>query len=949
MGLHTRLDLSSLESLRTKVDSNYTDFSKTMGTVTADAEKYQKIIGEALNTARQSTTAWRNKLPAGDVPLAIEQVRQWEGKLFSWLSPAWWRMRGVLRRSYNFDSHAVRPTWTQILTALKRDYETETAAAKAIRNAKTTFGIAGDPFEYQQRVIAIRTALQHAPEWLRRIHTALVKSSTAQSFVERTLRADSPTQELLGLLPSFMVNVDHIPLDKLRGILTDIQCNARHTPRVLHVLGELNALPKKVADTLRSMPLSVRQAEAEVLRRTWEELQEGDQNLNKFDERGCSRLVHRLEKAYDGWLSSNSIEIRRRAAEAFLEHVRVSNMTAAQISPEQRELKRRYSQGRRALEHEFGKTMRYRAIRELVDSDAALVIQDLKPIWLMSPLSVSDALPLDQNYFDVVIFDEASQVPLEESVPSLFRGRQVIVVGDEMQLPPTDFFAAKQTEEDNEELGKDGAQPVAYELESDSFLNHAAKNLPATMLGWHYRSRSESLISFSNWAFYDGRLLTVPEHRLLNFDGRPQSSDGHQGLPGVDLLLGRPLSFHYLANGRYDQRRNTVEAEYIATMIGDLLKGQTGQSIGVIAFSEAQQGEIELALNRLAQDDADFRALYEAELEREVDGQFVGLLVKNLENIQGDERDIIILSICYGPNPSGKMLMNFGPINKSGGEKRLNVAFSRAKQHMAVVSSIQSTAITNDYNEGANCLKNYLRYAEAMSDGDDASARRVLTSISRWRDSANDAGSEDDEVGVQLTAELRERGYLVDTNVGQSHFHVNLAVRCTEDSAYRLGILIDRLANYEQVETLERELLRPRLLCGFGWRVAKVLAKDWYNDRAGEFQRICDAIEGAGVYDNDVKEEDDDEADSEAPSLDNEEFDAQPDPLDQLDISADGEQDTDQLEGNGSIGVSEHDAAENSSPTPEDQIAPNTPSSTGNASRYCLHDGSKTLAFRRNL
>jgi predicted DNA-binding WGR domain protein len=802
-------------------------------------------LGAKLNESRQGTTAWRNKIPPGDVTLALEQVRQWEGKRSAWLSPAWWRMRTLLRRSYDFSAHAVRPTWSQALAALHREYEAEAAVARATREVQTAFHIAGEPAEFQKQAVVLRDALHEGPDFLRRIHAALVKSSTAMAFVERTLAADPAARALSELLPTFVVEVQSLPLDKLRETLVEIQRQARQAPRVLQVLGQLHSLPKRVAQTLRTAPLTVRQAESSVLRQTWDAMQAGDPILNQFDERGRCRLIQRLESAYDGWLAGNSAEIRRRVARRFWENVRISNLTAAQLSPEQREFKRRYSQGRRALEHEFGKTMRYRAIRELVDSDAALVIQDLKPIWLMSPLSVSDALPLDHNFFDVVIFDEASQVPLEESVPSLFRGRQLIVVGDEMQLPPTLFFAAKRPDEDDEASDEDHAQQPSYELESDSFLNHAAKNLPATMLGWHYRSRSESLISFSNWAFYDGRLLTVPEQRLLGEDALRDRASGER--PSVARLLERPLSFHLLADGRYDQRRNTAEANYIADLIRELLQQQTGFSIAVIAFSEAQQTEIESALQRLAQDDDDFRARYEAELEREEEGQFVGLLVKNLENIQGDERDIVILSICYGPNPQGKMLMNFGPINKSGGEKRLNVAFSRAKQRMAVVSSIQSTAITNDYNDGANCLKNYLRYAEAVSRGDGAAAQRVLSGISRWGDSVHDSKSEQDVVGLQLAAALREKGYLVDASVGQSHFHVDLAVRRAGDADYRLGILLDTLIDYEQAETLEREMLRPRMLRGFGWRVAKVLAKDWYNDPGGELQRLCAAMEETGT------------------------------------------------------------------------------------------------------
>jgi hypothetical protein len=384
---------------------------------------------------------------------------------------------------------------------------------------------------------------------------------------------------------------------------------------------------------------------------------------------------------------------------------------------------------------------------------------------------------------------------------------------------------------------EEGAQPMAFDLNSDSFLYHAAKYLPSTMLGWHYRSRSESLISFSNWAFYDGRLLTVPDERLPDKPG--------ESLSGCDQLLSRPLSFHFLEQGVYERRRNPAEANYIAGLVRELLRRRDGLSLGVIAFSEAQQDEIQTALGRLAQDDEEFRGLYEDSLQREVDGQFVGLLVKNLENIQGDERDVIILSICYGPGPDGRTLMNFGPINQSGGEKRLNVAFSRAKRHMAVVTSMRDAQITNDYNEGANCLKNYLRYAESYSAGDTQAAQRVLAGISRWREAEVPSRAPPDAALSQLAAELRRRGYRVDEGVGQSHFRVDLAVRRETDNRYRLGILGDTLASYEQTEPLERDVMRPRLLREFGWHVTTLLAKDWYEDSASELERICSLLASA--------------------------------------------------------------------------------------------------------
>ena len=194
----------------------------------------------------------------------------------------------------------------------------------------------------------------------------------------------------------------------------------------------------------------------------------------------------------------------------------------------------------------------------------------------------------------------------------------------------------------------------------------------------------------------------------------------------ADELLERAVSFHFLQHGVYENRRNAEEAAYIAGVVRRILEREEGCSIGIIAFSEAQQAEIESALASLADEDPEFARRLELEREREEDEQFVGLLVKNLENIQGDERDVIIMSVCYGPARDGKIRMNFGPINLSGGHKRLNVAFSRARCQMALVSSIRSADITNDYNEGANCLKNYLRYAEAASIGDVEIASQIL-------------------------------------------------------------------------------------------------------------------------------------------------------------------------------------------------------------------------------
>jgi predicted DNA-binding WGR domain protein len=499
--------------------------------------------------------------------------------------------------------------------------------------------------------------------------------------------------------------------------------------------------------------------------------------------------------------------------------------------------------------------MRYKSIRDLAAGDTGQVIQDLKPIWLMSPLSVSDTLPLDPDLFDVVIFDEASQIPLEEAIPAIYRSHQAIVVGDEMQLPPTTFFASSRGE-DESVVVEEAGERIEIDLDSDSFLTQSAQNLPSTLLAWHYRSRYEALISFSNEAFYSGNLYTIPD-RARPPAGRPELivNATEQAAANIDHLLARSISFHFMENGVYEDRRNPNEAAYIATLVRGLLQRDTTHSIGIVAFSEAQQSELESALERLAETDSDFAARLEAAYAREENDVFCGLFIKNLENVQGDERDIIIMSVCYGYDANSRMLMNFGPINQSGGEKRLNVIFSRAKHHMAIVSSIRHSDITNDYNDGANSLKNFLHYAEAVSKGDETQARRILENLNPLSRKALAPAIGSDAVVEKLAAALRERGYVADTNVGQSKFRCDIAVRATSEPLYQLGILVDTNAHYANQDLLDRYFLQPSVLRAFGWRFTFVLTKDWYHQPDEVLNRLEKLLRGEQIQETAEPEE----------------------------------------------------------------------------------------------
>ncbi len=798
-------------------------------------DKHRRKLRKRQEAARH----WKVRLSAADVALALRQARDFEHDRWRFFKLSWWKLRSLLNRSYDFAAHRVRPSRVQVLEWLEAVLAAEAAVQEADAEQAEYYEVEGTFAEFADRISQFPHFVASQPGHVQAVHRCLLKQDDADDKITALAKFAPTAERLSQSLERFFTDFAELAPGRLLALLQEADDALDELPDFLEAARELAELSPDVATALRTNEWTIDELEAAAAQRCFGDVLQEERQFAKFDGQALARHVRKLDRLTQKWQTANSRVLYHRVLARFQEHVKISTLPAAQLTPEQKDFKREYARGRRELEHEFGKSMRYKPIRQLVVGESGMVVKDLKPIWLMSPLSVSDTLPLDSEHFDVVIFDEASQILLEEAVPSLFRAAQTIVVGDEMQLPPTNFFSARRADDDEQLQFEEDGELVEYDLESNSFLNHAARNLPSTMLGWHYRSRSESLISFSNWAFYGGRLLTVPEESLAPA-GRPElvvtsveDAAGHAA-----ELLNRAVSFHFIEHGVYQNRRNRAEAEYIAELVRELLQVESHPTIGIVAFSEAQQGEIESALQRLAEEDRDFRDRLEAEWEREEEGQFAGLLVKNLENIQGDERDVIVMSVCYAPDAAGKMRMNFGPINQSGGEKRLNVAFSRAKRHMALVSSIRSSAITNDYNDGANCLKNYLQYAECSSVGDGETAGRILRSLSLSHQDADAIRTQRNAVVDQLAEAFRQRGYVVDRGIGQSQFRCDLALRRDGDETYRLGILVDTAEYYRQTDLLERDLMKPNLLRAFGWRAAVVLSRDWWENRADVIARL---------------------------------------------------------------------------------------------------------------
>jgi hypothetical protein len=789
------------------------------------------IKRKALDSARKKTSHWREKLPPDETASALAQAEKLQG-LLAFLNPGWWRLRKVLNARYDFSRHAVKPAWTKVLADLAAEHGAE-AAVEAVRADCARDFTGDDPEVLKQQVAGL--CARNAPPAVRALREHLLASPHGAELLG-TLAALAPGfTRLREELARTLYEPEAHSLDALAGGIRELLEAMDSLPELLPALRDLAKAPPRLARAVRTRDMTAARLESACAAKSLAEIYQADRSLLRFDGHVLKQKLDRVAKAHRQWLDHNAGWIRCQTRRRFMEHVQVAGQSAAVLTPEQKVFKKSYSAGRRELEHEFGKTMRYKSIRDLAAGDSGQVVRDLKPIWLMSPLSVSDTLPLDTGSFDVVIFDEASQIPVEEAVPAAYRAQQVIVVGDEMQLPPTSFFSAGSGDEE-ELLIEDEGEPIRVVMDADSFLAQSARNLPSTLLAWHYRSRYEALISFSNAAFYGGELYTIPDRQLARRDAadtRIQSPEQAAAL--VPDILSRPVTFIHCEGMPYENRRNAGEAAAIARIVRAMLSGATTLSIGIAAFSEAQQGEIEAALDSLAGTDPDFAARLEAEYTREEDDQFCGLFVKNLENIQGDERDIILMSVCYGRDANGRILMNFGPINQRGGEKRLNVIFSRARQHMVLVSSMRHTDITNDYNDGANALKNFLHYAECLSRGDIARARQVLDGLNPLKRRSLHFDHASSVIAGQIAAALRARGWAAETQVGQSRFRCDVAVRAEGAERYQAGLLLDITGH---AGALERFHTRPSILRAFGWQVLVILAKDWWHDPQSVLDRI---------------------------------------------------------------------------------------------------------------
>ena len=469
---------------------------------------------------------------------------------------------------------------------------------------------------------------------------------------------------------------------------------------------------------------------------------------------------------------------------------------------------------------------RYRlSIRQFVERFWTDGLALLRPVWLCSPESVAALFPLENGLFDRVVMDEASQCPVESALPALVRGKRLVVAGDEKQMPPSHFFATR----DQDDLDEDDDSAL---LSAQSILDVSRVAYSGTMLRFHYRSRFEELITFSNHAFYEGRLVTAPPAEI--------TKDAHEGM-------------HFeLVEGRWTDQTNRVEAERVVEVVLELL-GQSSEdeeppTVGVVTFNQKQRQLIEALLDERLLDDERAREVLAADRERPATET---LFVKNIENVQGDERDIIVFSVGYGPQEhGGRVHARFGPVGVEGGENRLNVAVTRAKRGVRVIASFEPRHldVSNTKHVGPKLFQAYLDYAQNAAAGRRSEVERVLGEVEKLTGEAGLAlpSVSKRRVGMRVREALATRlescGFDVIRDFGIGPYRLDLAIR-DPDRGDRWACGVDCTRFLVTEDTIQRDVTEPAFWRRAGWRLFRVSPAMWLEKREEVIAAVVAAVE----------------------------------------------------------------------------------------------------------
>ncbi len=602
-----------------------------------------------------------------------------------------------------------------------------------------------------------------------------------------------------------------------RSVLSDW---ASHLPEIQGIIGFNNGADAALAEGLSPVAVVAEQdLEAATLLTVWferawyESIVEtafAKRNpLRDFDGQVHEGRIERFQTLDRQSLGRNRarVGIAHRSAASKLNQLteQLVRLRGEDDSESARALIRQRQEQLRTLRREIEKKRRHKPIRQLLEK-AGDVIQELKPVFMMSPLSIATYLAPGSVKFDLAVFDEASQVRPVDALGALLRVEKAVIVGDSKQLPPTSFFdrVAQSDDGDGEE-----EESVVSGIESILRL-FSSRGAPERQLRWHYRSRHESLIAVSNQEFYDNNLIVFPSPDI----GREAAG----------------LQFRYLPSTVFDRGRsaaNRLEADAVAQAVMEHAASSPELSLGVAAFSLAQSQAIQDQLEALRRRDDSVEDFFAAHPDEP-------FFVKNLENVQGDERDVIFISVGYGRDETGHVAMHFGPLNYEGGERRLNVLITRAKRQCHVFTNLRADDIDlgRAKSFGVRALKTFLAYAETGVMPRDVPYESDFVVDSPFQHA--------------VAARLKERGYLIHQEVASGGKFIDIGVVDPEQlGRYILGIECDGAAYHSARSARDRDRLRETVLEGLGWKLHRIWSTDWFQHPERELERAVQAIEKA--------------------------------------------------------------------------------------------------------
>jgi very-short-patch-repair endonuclease len=676
------------------------------------------------------------------------------------------------------------------------------------------------------------------------VRTEVVTLKRTLDYVERLVKCGLPESTVNWLLCAELKN----RFSQLRNLLIacgDCADQLRNSLKQLDVLGhsdywksqsEATLLDlRSIVERVRSQPEGLAQWNS-LLRLRLRSQEERIEQLTKLADlqnlpslelanayrfvfyNSLSRKVFSDHPELDQVTAIRQEEVRRQFATADKESIRLYSEKVAAIIDQRPTFHGRQTGPVRdwtdmaLLYHEINKQKRHIPIRQLIRRAPNALIS-LKPCFMMGPLSVAQYLEPGKLKFDLVVMDEASQLKPEDAIGAIARGTQIVIVGDPKQLPPTTFFQRSGMEtEDGEEEVRAAAE------EQESILDVACTLYqPVRRLRWHYRSRHHSLIAFSNEEFYQRDLIIFP-------------TAYHD-----DPSLG--IKYNYVADGVFENSRNPREAAVVADAVLEHMRQNPDESLGVVTLNFEQSELVDELLDHKLREDP-FAIAYQ---ERMKEG-FESLFVKNLENVQGDERDVIFISTTYGKDARGNQYQRFGPINNANGHRRLNVLFTRAKKRVVVFSSLDPDRIQTNPNSpwGVRALKQYLIYARSG----------VLQQA--------DAGSEQptNDFERSIGAVLKELGFEIVPQVGVAGFFIDIGVKHpTKPGKFLLGIECDGASYHSGRSARDRDRLREEILINLGWNIFRIWSTDWYKSRESTISKVKSRLEALLYADIDYRQD----------------------------------------------------------------------------------------------